>query len=175
MTTTQAPTPLDPTIVKHSIATRLFHHIGLLLIVVCWALVEFGENIALHKALGASFLLWTVARLINAGIRKRLPKIPQPKWQTALMHATHAGLYLCMLAMPISGILMSMYGGRGVDMFGLFSIPAFVSPNRDMARYFNELHADLIFPALCLLVLAHAGAALYHQFILKDNLLSRMK
>lgn len=163
------------TLAKHSLATKIFHHIGILLIVGCWALVEFGENIPLHKALGASFLLWTLARLVNMGIRKRLPKLPQPKWQVAIAHLTHTGLYLCMLAMPITGILMSMYGGRGLDMFGLFTIAPFVSPDRAMSKFFGELHGDLIFPALCLLVLAHIGGALYHQFILKDNLLARMK
>ena len=164
--------------IKHSLLTRLFHNIGALLIVAAWVLVEMQDNfdnaIMLHKAIGASFLLWTVARLINMTVRKRLPQLPQPKWQVAVAHLTHAALYLCMLAMPLSGILMSVYGGRPVSVFGLFEIPVFVTPDRDMSRFFNEIHGDLIFPALIALIVAHVGAALYHQFILKDRLLTRM-
>lgn len=175
--TTQSATHNEPkTLIKHSLATKIFHHIGILLIVGCWALVEFSENnIGLHKALGLSFLFWTLARLTNAIIRKRLPHLPQPKWQIAIAHLTHTGLYVCMLAMPITGILMSMYGGYGVSFFGLFEIAPFVDKDRAMSRFFNNLHGDLIFPAMCFLVLAHIGGALYHQFILKDNLLGRMK
>jgi cytochrome b561 len=32
----------------------------------------------------------------------------------------------------------------------------------------------VIAPMLALLIVLHVGAALYHQFVLKDNLLSRM-
>ncbi len=170
---------MSQTIIKYSLATRLFHHIGAVLIVTAWILVEVQDSLdsamMLHKAIGVSFLLWTIARLINAAIRPSLPKLVQPKWQTIVATLTHIALYVCMLAMPISGILMSAYGGRAINMFGLFEIPVFVTPNRELAGVFNELHTDLIFPALIALVAAHISAALYHQFILKDNLLSRMR
>ena len=80
-----------------------------------------------------------------------------------------------MLAMPISGLLMSMYGGRSTSVFGLFDIPSLVSPDRSMARFFNEVHEDVIFVGLIALIVAHVGAALYHQFVMKDNLIARMK
>ncbi len=172
-------TSVQPT-AKHTLATKIFHHLGLLMMVALWVLVEFrdaiGDNaMAWHKALGAVFLLWTVARLANALVRKRLPEPKQPKWQTGLAHFTHFALYVCMLAMPITGILMSVYGGRPVSVFGLFEIPVFVTASREASRFYNELHGDLVFPILMGLIVAHVGAALYHQFILKDNLLSRMR
>lgn len=164
--------------IKHSIATRLFHHIGLLLLAGTWVLIEFESSFAnaigLHKAFGVSFLLWTLARLMNALVRPRLPKLAQPTWQIGLMHLTHFGLYGCMLAMPISGVLMSVYGGRPVDVFGIFQIPVFVTPDRDLSKLFNGLHTDIIFVSLLALIGAHIVGALYHQLILKDRLLSRM-
>lgn len=161
---------------KYSLMTRIFHWAGALLIIVAWVLIEQGDDfIALHKSVGASFLLWTILRIINRFISPAPPPVPMPKWQTAVAHLTHLGLYIAMLAMPISGMLMSMYGGRGISIFGLINIPALVSPSRDMARYFNELHTDVMFGVLLLLVAAHVGAALYHQFIVKDNLLARMR
>lgn len=161
---------------KYSLMTRIFHWVGALLIVVAWVLIEQGDEfISLHKSVGASFLLWTFLRIINRFVSKAPTAVVMPKWQIAIAHLTHFGLYVAMLAMPISGVLMSMYGGRGVSIFGLINIPALVSPNRDMARLFNDVHTGFLFYALVCLVMAHIGAALYHQFIVKDNLIARMR
>jgi len=70
---------------------------------------------------------------------------------------------------------MSVYGGRPVDIFGLFEIPVFVTPDRGLARFYNDLHTGIIWPAIIAFTLVHIGAALYHQFIKKDNLIARMK
>lgn len=160
--------------VKHTLATRILHHLSAVMIVALWVLIEF-EYYDWHKALGVVFLFWVLLRLVNLIIRPKMPKLAAPAWQTGVAHLVHTGLYAVMLAMPISGILMSVYGGRPVSVFGLFDIPVFVTPSREMASFFNELHTDVIFPALIALVVAHVVGALYHQFIKKDNLLARMR
>lgn len=161
---------------KYTLATRIFHWIGALLIVGAWVVIEQGDDfIALHKSIGASFLIWTVLRLINRLVAKAPPHPPMPVWQTAIAHLTHLGLYVAMLAMPITGILMSMYGGRGVSVFGLFSLPSVVGIDREMAKLMNGLHTGAVFYVLVFLVVAHVAGALYHQFVMKDNLIARMK
>ena len=84
-------------------------------------------------------------------------------------------LYALLIAMPIAGLMMSLYGGRPVDVFGLFQIPVFVTPDRALARLYNDWHTDIIWPIILTFTALHIGAALYHQFIKKDNLMSRMK
>lgn len=161
---------------KFSIATRVFHWIGAALILAAIISINMGDDyISLHKSIGASFMIWTVLRVLNRFVAKTPAYLPMPKWQSVASHLTHLGLYLTMFAMPITGVLMSMYGGRGVDVFGLFSIPVLVSPDRDMAGFFNNLHTEIVFPVLLVLIFAHIAAALYHQFIVKDNLMTRMK
>lgn len=161
---------------KHSLFTRIFHWVGALLIIVAFISINMGdEYISLHKSIGASFFIWTVLRIINRFITKAPPHPPMPKWQTAVAHLTHLGLYIAMLAMPITGMLMSMYGGRGVSVFGLFSLPSVVGIDRQMAKVMNGLHTGAVFYVLVFLVIAHVGGALYHQFVMKDNLISRMK
>lgn len=174
--TTSVPTPQ-----KHTLATRIYHHLSLVLLGVVWLLIEFRDSfenaIGLHKALGVVFLLWVVLRLINLAIRPKMPApTPKPpKWQTALAHLVHLGLYLCMLAMPIVGVLMSVYGGRAVSIFGIINIPVFVTPSRQMASFYNNLHTDVIFPIFLVLIGLHVAAAFYHQFILKDGLMNKMR
>lgn len=161
---------------KYSLATRIFHWLGALLLLIPVILINMGDDyVGLHKAVGVSFLIWTVLRILNRFISKAPAPVPMPKWQTAASHLTHLALYLAMLAMPISGLLMSMYGGRSTSVFGLFDIPSLVSPDRGMARFFNEIHGDVIFVGLVALIVAHVGAALYHQFVMKDNIIARMK
>lgn len=161
---------------KHSLFTRIFHWVGALLIIVAFISINMGdEYISLHKSIGASFFIWTVLRIINRFITKTPPHPPMSKWQTAIAHLTHLGLYVAMLAMPITGMLMSMYGGRGVSVFGLFSFPSVVGIDRQMAKVMNGLHTGMVFYVLVFLVIAHVGGALYHQFVMKDDLMSVMK
>lgn len=160
---------------KYTLATRIFHWVGALLILGAWIAVSQADNVGLHKSIGASFLIWTILRIINRFIAKAPPHPPMPVWQTAIAHLTHLGLYVAMLAMPITGILMSMYGGRGVSVFGIFDIPALVGIDREMAKLMNGVHTGAIFYVLVFLIIAHVGGALYHQFVMKDNLIGRMK
>ena len=75
----------------------------------------------------------------------------------------------------MAGLLTSVYGGHPVDVFGLFEIPVFVTPNRSTAHFYENIHTGVIWPMIIGFTLLHIGAALYHQFILKDKLINRMK
>lgn len=161
---------------KYNLAARIFHWLGALMIVAAWLLVEQGDEfISLHKAVGFSFLVWTVLRIINCLFTKAPPALPMPKWQTAVSHLTHLALYVVMIGMPLSGFLSAMYAGYGVDVFGLFHISGFETVDRGMARTLMGVHKDIMWVGLQILVLMHIGAALYHQFIVKDNILARMR
>ena len=168
-------------LIKWPVTSRIFHWGSALLLLVTWLMIVLHENadnnqfIILHKAFGVSLFCWMVARIINRFLTPTPPAVPMPKWQTALAHLTHLALYLLLLAMPIAGLLMSVYGGRAVSIFGLFEIPVFVTPDRSLARFFNDAHVDIIWPLIIVFTLIHIGAALYHQLIKKDKLISRMK
>lgn len=166
---------------KWPASSRLFHWISALLLLVTWLLMllygytDSKVYIGLHKAFGISVLLWMIARLINRLFTKAPPDVPMPKWQSLVAHFTHFALYALLIAMPIAGLMMSVYGGRPVDIFGLFEIPVFVTPDRGTARFYNDLHTNIIWPMIIVFTLSHIGAALYHQFIKKDNLIGRIK
>lgn len=161
---------------KYHLSARIFHWLGALMIVAAWLLVEQGEDfVGLHKAVGFSFLIWTVLRVLNRLITTAPKPLAMPAWQTGVSHLVHLLLYVAMLAMPLTGFAASMVSGYGVDVFGLFSIDGFAEVNRELARTLMDLHRGLVWNALLALVAAHILAALYHQFVMKDNLLSRMR
>ncbi len=165
---------------KWSALSRIFHWISALLLLMTWVFMFIYSNtddsfyIGLHKAFGVSLLFWMIARVINRLFVKAPPAVPMPKWQDIIGKLTHFALYALLIAMPIAGLLMSVYGGRGVDMFGLFEIPVFVTPDRGLARTFNDLHTDIIWPMILAFTAAHILAALYHQFVKKDKLINRI-
>lgn len=161
---------------KYSVSARIFHWIGALLIVAAWVLIEQGDDyLSLHKAVGVSFLIWTVLRILNRLVSKAPPPVPMSKLQTGIAHLVHLGLYVAMLGMPLTGLLASLYDGVSVSVFGLFQIPAFATTNYGLAEQLMGVHQDLMWPLLLGLVGAHILGALHHQFILKDNLIARMR
>ncbi len=166
---------------KWSVSSRIFHWISAALLLITWIMMFLYDSldsklyIGLHKAFGVSLLFWMIARVINRIFTKAPPPAVMPKWQLLLSQLSHFALYALLIAMPIAGLLMSVYGGRPVDMFGIFEIPVFVTPDRGMARLYNDWHADILWPIILIFTAIHIGAALYHQFIKKDNLMSRMK
>lgn len=166
---------------KWPVSSRVFHWISALLLLITWLLIAVYHYtdtklyIGLHKAFGISVLCWMIARVLNRWLTQAPMPVAMPRWQQLISQLNHFALYALLIAMPIAGLLMSVYGGRPVDMFGLFEIPVFVTPDRSMARLFNDIHTDIIWPMIIAFTLLHIGAALYHQFVLKDKLINRMK
>jgi cytochrome b561 len=61
----------------------------------------------------------------------------------------------------------------GIDLFGFIGVPQLVAPGSANHELFEELH-EILANVLIALVLVHAGAALYHHFVLRDAVLWRM-
>lgn len=106
----------------------------------------------LHVIVGSAMLALALLRL---ALRLRLgaPAAPPgPRAQQLAGHLVHWGIYLLLFALPISG-MAAWFGGVG---------PAAAA---------HEVMKSL----LLILVALHIAAALYHQFVMKDNLLARMR
>ena len=78
-----------------------------------------------------------------------------------------------MFAQPLSGIMMSQSAGIPVSFFGLFEFPTFLDKDPSLAGFFKGIHGT-VWILLVLAVIGHAGAALHHHFILKNDVLKRM-
>jgi cytochrome b561 len=128
---------------------------------------------AMHKATGVTMLLLITLRFIWRMINTEvLLSDALSSWQKTAAKLAHYALYLCMFLMPISGIMMSRFGGYDIDVFGLFVIPA-LEKNAELAYAFHTIHEITAFGFSGLIIL-HICAALYHHFIFKDNTLIKM-
>ena len=77
-----------------------------------------------------------------------------------------------MIAIPIIGIPTLLWRGRGLN-FGLFEIASPFARTPEIYRPLTEVH-EIASYALIALVVFHVFAALYHQYVLRDDVLRRM-
>ena len=127
-----------------------------------------------HKSLGMLILALVVLRLLNR-LAARAPALPpgMPAWERAAAHASHALLYGLMLALPLSGWIVSDAAGVPFRIFWRLPLPAIVAPDRQTAELAAAVHFALGIALVALLVL-HIGAALRHHFAKRDDVLTRM-
>lgn len=136
--------------------------------------VEKLQAAGMHKSFGLVILTLVLLRLGWRLINVQ-PKDPEgtPAVQSLMAHAIHWVLYALMFAQPLSGILMSQAAGFPVGFFGLFELPVLLDKDPSMAEFFRGVHGT-VWILLVLAVIGHAGAALRHHFIKKDDVLKRM-
>ena len=128
----------------------------------------------LHRSIGFTILCLAVIRVV---VRILNPPPPPPEtmarslWMVA--NAVHYALYALIFVMPVLGWLASNAFGSAVSIFGLFTLPNIVAKDDALADLFGEWHARLGF-LMTALVILHAAAGLWHGFVRRDGVLSRM-
>ena len=132
------------------------------------------EAAGMHKSFGAVILMLIMLRLLWKLTNKtpRLPDDTTPA-EAFAAKAMHWGLYALMFAQPLSGIMMTQSAGFPVSSFGLFEFPVFLAKDPELAKTFLSIHGT-VWMILIFAVVGHAGAALHHHFIKKDNVLKQM-
>lgn len=128
-----------------------------------------------HKSIGLTVALFVMVRL---GLRLAIPDpepVPGSAWLRRAARAVHAALYLCLIALPVTGLLLVSAAPIQIPTlyFGWFSVPHPIGPDKATYELMRRLH-ELVFDSLVALGLVHLGAALLHQFIWRDQLLRRM-
>ena len=128
----------------------------------------------LHRSFGALILGLMAVRLAWRLIRRPPPRnIPMPVWQTRLAATVHGSLYVMLLAMPLLGWAGTSAFPATITVFGLFDLPPLIGPDRELSETLLDIHATAAF-VLVGLVCLHIGAAMYHHFVRKDDVLRRM-
>ncbi|MDO6459568.1 cytochrome b [Granulosicoccaceae sp. 1_MG-2023] len=127
-----------------------------------------------HKSFGLLLMALVIVRLgYRAKITTPPPEPGHSRFEKRAAALTHALLYLLILAIGISGYLISTAEGKGIVFFGWFEVPALSRPFDGQADIAGLVHLWLAW-SLIALVAIHAAGALKHHFIDRDNTLKRM-
>lgn len=124
-----------------------------------WEAVTEGTGAAVsamawaHVFAGVAVLLLVLLRLV-VRVTRGVPPVPaeEPPMLKLVAHVTHWALYALMILLPIGGG-MAWFGG---------------------VEFAAEVHGTIA-PVLMFLIVLHVVGALYHQFVLKTNLMDRMR
>lgn len=129
---------------------------------------------AWHKWIGLTILVLAALRLLWR-IFHPAPPLPGTiaGWERRLAPWVHAALLLLLLAMPISGWLMSSAGGVSVVWFGVLPLPDLVPRDGETFTILRTLHYGLAWTLIGLLAL-HVTAVLHHDVLRRDGVFRRM-
>lgn len=157
------------------IAILIVAQIVLGLVAIGWRLSPTKLNLFIwHKSLGILLLTLIAARLAwrFANPTPRLPA-DTPGWERFAAHASHALLYICMLALPVSGWIINSAANVPLKVFWLIPLPAITAPDKALADTMKLVHLGLVISLIAVLVI-HIGAALRHHFVKRTDILVRM-
>ncbi len=127
-----------------------------------------------HKSIGIALGFALLFRLVwNFSNPKPAAIQGAPAFIHTLAKLGHLALYGLLLVLMISGYLISTAKGKGIEVFGLFELPALLASNEQRGEIAGEVH-EIAASLFMLLVTVHALAALFHHVYWKDNTLTRM-
>ena len=156
-------------------ALLIFAQIALGLVAVSWRISPTKLNLFVwHKSLGMLILALLALRLLWR-LSHRAPPLPweMPLWERAGAQLSHFLLYVLMIALPLTGWVISSASNVPFKIFWTIPLPAIVAPDKALADQFATIHGWLV-TLLALVLVAHIGAALRHHYVKKDTVLTRM-
>lgn len=127
-----------------------------------------------HKSVGILLAIALLLRIIWRCFNVRPDDAETLKrWEQYSAHIVHYLLYVLLMAIVLSGYLISTADGRPVEVFGWFAVPAMGELFDNQEDLAGQVHEYLAYSVI-ILALLHALAALKHHFIDKDNTLKKM-
>jgi cytochrome b561 len=128
-----------------------------------------GPILITHITLGSIVLVLTLLRIVWWLVADKRPSPPagEPRAQQLAAKTVHYALYAILLLMATSGIMTLVLS---------HALPILLSggPVPDFSPLIPRMAHGIMSKILLVLFIGHVGAALYHQFIRRDQLLARM-
>jgi cytochrome b561 len=130
-----------------------------------------------HKSIGLSILLLALVRLAWRLVGP-VPALPAAMagWERLAAKLAHVALYAALIAIPLTGWALVSASPLNIPTFAfnLVVVPHLPVPVSDgWENFWTSVH-DLLANAALAVALVHIAAAIRHEFILRDGLLSRM-
>lgn len=127
-----------------------------------------------HKWIGIAVLMLAVMRVLWRATHTP-PPLPDTiaRWQQIASGMLHQLLYLLLLAVPMSGWLMSSAKGFKTVWFGILPLPDLIGKDKELGHLLESVHQSLNYLLLSL-VAAHIAAALKHKYFDRDEVMARM-
>lgn len=130
--------------------------------------------LTLHRSLGLTVWAVVCCRLVWRVRFAILPPFPSAmsKLQQRAARLSEYALYALLLLQPLTGLVQSLTRGRPFHLF-VFEAPKLMAKDKPLTALLNQIHGLTAWVLLGLIGL-HVTAALFHRFVLHDEVLSSM-
>lgn len=127
----------------------------------------------LHETLGLLVFALTLLRLLWRARDTRPDPPALPRWMDWAAKVVQVALYVLLVALPLSAVSGAWLEGHSLTLLGGILVPPPLTKAHDLGATLAEVHGWLGDTVLWLAG-AHALAAIYHHWILKDGVLVSM-
>lgn len=152
------------------------------LVIAQFALAELWEltprptrhlMIVTHMSLGIILTVVLIVRVAWRLMPGHQVRAAEVGWVERASKAVHYLLYGLLAAEAVLGFVLRWSGNEAMSFFGLLIPPPFAPFSREAHRLVNELH-EWIGWTIVIVAAGHALAALFHHYVLRDDVLRRM-
>lgn len=168
----------------YSPATKLIHWLTAILVLAAFVYSPGGSEARvyaanrdfdrqLHETLGMGVFVLSAARLLWRWFDTRPEAESGSRWMAYAATAIQAVLYVLLFAVPLTAMIGAWLEGHPLTLLGSLTIPPLFDESHAAGARIANVHTWL---GDCILWLAgvHAVAALFHHYILKDDVLRSM-
>jgi cytochrome b561 len=176
---------MQPKILTHySAPTQVLHWLTAVLVLVAFIYGPGGSEERvyaaardferqLHETLGLCVLGLVVLRLLWRALDRRPQPPPAARWMRLTAGVVQAALYVLLFAVPLTAITGAWLEGHALTLLGGAMVPPPLARSHELGATLAEVHTWLG-DAILWLAGAHAAAALFHHYVLKDEVLRSM-
>jgi cytochrome b561 len=161
-----------------------FHWLTALLVLAAFMLSPGGSEVrvyaperdferALHELIGLSVFALTLLRLAWKTIAPSPTLPPIAPWMNAISKLVQWALYVLLVITPLTAIVGAWLEGHPLTLGVLGNVPPLLVKNAPLGHRIAKLHTVLGDVVIWLAGL-HACAALFHHFVLRDDVLASM-
>jgi cytochrome b561 len=129
--------------------------------------------IATHMSFGILLTAVILARIAWRLIPGHQVRPADVGWLEVASKVVHYLLYGLLAGEAVLGFVLRWSGNEPMSFFGILIPPPFAPFSREAHHLVGEAH-ELVGWTIIVLAAGHAAAALFHQYVLRDNLLDRM-
>lgn len=134
--------------------------------------VKWNFYYMIHKSVGVTLLVLLFVRLFWRWTNPT-PMLTVTGFMAFMARLSVYVLYAAMFTMTLSGFIMSEAGNYPITFFNLFTIPVIIPLNPELSSKAATVHTYAAFATIGI-ACAHILAALFHHFVLRDSVLTRM-
>jgi cytochrome b561 len=169
---------------RYGAVTQLFHWLTVVLVGTAYMVSPGGREDRVysaafdvtrqtHETIGILVFGLVLLRIVWRLLEPTPEAPPMAPWMRYSATAAHLGLYALLLAIPLTAIAGAWLEAHPLTLFGIGNVGPLLPQAHDLGQSIADIHT-ILGNIIIWLAGLHAAAALFHHFVLRDNIMTSM-